>query len=106
MLGHCADSQTVCRPNPRASFFKLWKFSPTGALARNHGGFGTRSGGETSIWISWGGPAIDSILSVAPAFHVETSRAQLRESRRSAGGNSNSPHLGVILSAAVLQAER
>ena len=45
MLGHCADSHTVCNPSPRASFFRLWKLSPTGAFARNHCGFGTRGGG-------------------------------------------------------------
>src|SRR5579864_4397440 len=53
MFGHCADSQTVCRPRPRASFFKLWKFSPTGALARSHSGFGCRTGGPRSIWTNW-----------------------------------------------------
>src|ERR1700730_11738640 len=53
MFGHCADSQTVCRPRPRASFFRLWKFSPTGALALSHEGFGTGSLGPRSIWMSW-----------------------------------------------------
>src|SRR6185312_10281576 len=58
ILGHCADSQTVCKARPRASFFKLWKFSPTGALARNHSGFGWRTGGPVSICTSWSGLAM------------------------------------------------
>src|SRR5215469_6082263 len=64
MLGHCADSQTVCSPSPRASFFRLWKLSPTGAFARSHCGLGRRGGGASSIWISWEAPAIPSILPV------------------------------------------
>src|ERR1700751_3385426 len=58
MLGHCADSQTVCRPSPRANFFRLWKLSPTGAFARSHSGLGRLTGGLSSIWISWDAPAI------------------------------------------------
>src|ERR1700751_1166497 len=49
MLGHCADSHTVCSPSPRASFLRLWKFSPTGAFARSHCGFGGRAGGARAI---------------------------------------------------------
>src|SRR5271165_2764026 len=52
MFGHCADSQTVCNPSPRASFFRLWKFSPTGALARSQEGLGARDG-ASSICTSW-----------------------------------------------------
>ena len=64
MFGHCADSHTVCRPSPRARRFRLWKLSPTGAFARSHCGLGARSGGESSIWMSWDAPAIVSILTV------------------------------------------
>src|SRR5260370_12063666 len=53
MFGHCADSQTVCRPRPRASFFRLCKFSPTGALALSHEGLGLGILGPRSIWMSW-----------------------------------------------------
>src|SRR5205814_2974009 len=52
ILGHCADSQTVCRPRLRASFLRLWKFSPTGALALSHSGLGCRIGGPSSICTS------------------------------------------------------
>src|SRR5271155_5289045 len=53
MFGHCADSQTVCSPNPRASFFRLWKLSPTGARAFSHPGLGVGIRGPSSIWMSW-----------------------------------------------------
>src|ERR1019366_10657319 len=52
IFGHCADSQTVCRPSPRASFFKLWKLSPAGALALSHEGLGLGTLGPRSIWTS------------------------------------------------------
>src|SRR5437762_1260807 len=52
MLGHCADSHTVCSPRPRASFLRLWKFSPEGALALSHSGLGCRTGGPIAIWTS------------------------------------------------------
>src|SRR5579871_2158448 len=68
MFGHCADSQTVCNPSPRANFLRLWKLSPTGALARNHCGFGIRGGGLTSIWTNWDEPAIILILSVRASW--------------------------------------
>src|SRR5579885_3330831 len=51
-FGHWADSHTVCRPRPRANFFRVWKLSPTGAFARSHSGLGCRTGGPSSIWIS------------------------------------------------------
>src|SRR5580704_5901097 len=53
MFGHCADSQTVCSPRPRASFFRLWKLSPTGARAFSHEGLGVGIRGPSSIWMSW-----------------------------------------------------
>src|ERR1700739_4271608 len=62
MFGHCADSHTVCNPSPRANFFKLWKFSPTGAFARSHSGFACRTGGWSSIWISWDAPAMVGLI--------------------------------------------
>src|ERR1700685_2413570 len=58
MLGHCADSHTVCNPRPRDSFLRLWKFSPTGALARSHSGFGGHTVDPTSIWTNWELPPI------------------------------------------------
>src|SRR5438093_8119532 len=69
MFGHCADSQTVCRPKLRASFFKLWKFSPTGALALSHAGLGCRTGGPSWICTSCEATAIYGlILHVADAI--------------------------------------
>src|SRR6266567_7816319 len=69
MFGHCADSQTVCRPKLRASFFKLWKFSPTGALAFSHAGLGCRTGGPSWICTSCEATAIYGlILHVADAI--------------------------------------
>src|SRR5256885_11625723 len=65
MFGHCADSQTVCRPKLRASFFKLWKFSPTGALALSHAGLGCRTGGPSWIFTSCEATAIYGLI-----FHV------------------------------------
>src|SRR6202167_3173441 len=76
MLGHCADSHTVCNPRPRASFLRLLKFSPPGALARSHSGVGCRTGGPTSIWTNWETPAIcHSILHGSLAIR----EARLRE---------------------------
>src|SRR5260370_9981559 len=67
ILGHCADSQTVCRPNPRASFLRLWKLSPTGALALSHDGLGILSGPPSSICTSWEVPAMDCFDSISLA---------------------------------------
>src|ERR1700676_1562982 len=66
ILGHCADSQTVCNPNPRASFLRLWKFSPTGALALSHSGLGCLIGGARSICTNWEAPAICSFDFTCP----------------------------------------
>src|SRR5580692_11461690 len=52
ILGHWADSQTVCRFSSRASFLRLWKVSPPGALAFSHAGFGPRILGARSICTS------------------------------------------------------
>src|SRR3989442_2162943 len=62
MFGHCADSQTVCRLKLRASFFKLWKFSPTGALALSHAGLGCRTGGPSWICTSCEATAIYCLI--------------------------------------------
>src|ERR1700709_1267785 len=52
MLGHCALSQTVWRFRSRASFFRLWNVSPTGARALSHSGFLAGLRGLRSIWTS------------------------------------------------------
>ena len=82
MFGHCADSQTVCRPKLRASFFKLWKFSPTGALALSHAGLGCRTGGPSWICTSCEATAIYGlILHVADAIAKPVTYGGRPESR-------------------------
>src|ERR1700730_188363 len=67
ILGHWADSHTVCKPNPRANFLRLWKLSPTGALALSHDGLGILSGPPGSICTSWELPAMGSSDSISLA---------------------------------------
>jgi len=76
MFGHCADSQTVCNPSPRASLLRLWKFSPTGALALSHSGFACRTGRARSIWTNWEAPAICSFDFTWIPFHHGDTEAQ------------------------------
>src|ERR1700735_1243833 len=52
MLGHWALSQTVWRLRSRASFLRLWKVSPPGALALSHSGLRTGLRGARSSWTS------------------------------------------------------
>src|SRR5437588_12535582 len=83
MFGHCADSQTVCRLKLRASFFKLWKFSPTGALALSHAGLGCRTGGPRWICTSCEATAIYGlILHVADAIGKRASYGRGRPESR------------------------
>ena len=49
MFGQWADSQTVFRLSPRASFFNSWYCSPMGALARSQRGL--RAGALETVWI-------------------------------------------------------
>src|ERR1700721_190780 len=126
MLGHCADSQTVCRPSPRASFFRLWKLSPTGAFALSHEGFGVGILGPSSIWISWedadmtdfslagAAPRADQdrrLVAVGPSLaiaallievnqrRIRIERAGRQENELGAGDHINDPNL----QAAVIQ---
>src|SRR3954452_23727023 len=90
MFGHCADSHTVWRLSPRASFFSSWKFSPMGARAFSHAGFGSRVFGAISIWIksgvamnplsydAWGafgdsrtGRAYSALAKVSQGLHIQ-----------------------------------
>src|SRR3989442_14425331 len=89
MLGHCADSQTVCRPRLRASFFKLWKFSPTGALALSHAGLGCRTGGPRWICPSCEATAIYGLI-----LHVADAIA--KPVNLGGGGPENRPLLEVF----------
>jgi hypothetical protein len=82
MFGHCADSHTVCRPSPRANFFKLWKLSPEGAFARSQVGLGIRCGGAISIWISWELLAMLLILPVQVLSFAGTDNAVACDCRK------------------------